>query len=221
MLKKIIGLGLIIASICIAGFVSSNDETVDDTLERNGAAVSNISDPDDDFLLLTVPAIAGAINRAPPPPPPPVVVNPRWSVVSEVCCETSSATFRVNQGSDNRSSTAASCSVAAPQSTEVESTAGNKNFSYSLASATCGDIAEGFNFTFQEKTRYIFVAQFVNNGVSVGVFSGPINRTAGVDNTVDNVDQGLSYERTIRLSNAIEGESSFRTIDGHSRLIKK
>jgi hypothetical protein len=225
--------------------IEESAETVSLTLSgaTNGAVIASpgiatltISDPitvdqDDDFVLTTMPAVLAALVSstppappAPPAPPPPVVVNPRWSVENRVCCEVSNANFQVNQGSASRSSTAQTCSdpdVPAPQSSEVESTPGNKAFSWSWETAGCPIFGASFNFEFQEATRYVFVAEIVNGDVGVNIYSGGINRTATADNTVGDSAPKLNYETTIRLANETKGESSFKSNSGDFKAIKK
>ncbi len=181
------------------------------------------SDGSEDFLLLTMPPTIAAIANATPPPPP-VVVNPRWSVANEVCCSVSSATFRVSQGSQSLASTAQSCAVAAPQSSEVASTAGNKSFAYSLSSPGCGPLSGGFNFAFQNGTRYLFVAEFNGSGVDVGVFSGPIaSQTSNSDYetplSIEEQKKGLEFQRTIRLNNTDGDSSSYQNVGGEFRSL--
>ena len=180
------------------------------------SATLGIFDPDtEDFLLLTVPAIAASSNSAPPPPQ---VVNPEWLVANEVCCPGSSAKFSVTQGSDTRSSTAPNCSTSAPISSAVLSTPGNKNFTFKLSSSACGDIPGSFNFSMLEKTRYFIVAQF-DGGVTVNIFSQPIgNLITPPQSSGTSAESDMKFVKTIKLSNLNEGsgegnEQRYRQID--------
>ena len=53
MIKKITGLGLIVASIYFAGLVSSNDETIDGALVKNAAEETTTLVHDDQALAIT------------------------------------------------------------------------------------------------------------------------------------------------------------------------
>lgn len=201
---------------------NASGETVSLTLSNttggptitDSSSTLRIFDPvvDDGLLLNVVPAIVAAIKTNPPQPAAPIL--PKWSVVNEVCCGTSSARFSVTQGSDSRSSTAPSCSVAAPQSSAVTSSAGNKSFRWALNSAGCGDLGAAFSFTFQEATEYFFVSE-LDNGVVVSVFSRPI---AGlVSSQTKSADGGdLKLLKKIRVSGDVnqnyKTNSGFQTI---------
>jgi hypothetical protein len=160
----------------------------------NSTSTLTIFDPssDDDFLLSVVPAIAASIKRAEP-----AVIEPKWRVVNEVCCGSSSARFSVTQGSDLRSSTTPSCAVAAPQSSDITSTAGSKRFSWALTSSGCGNLGANFNFSFQNSTDYIFVAE-LDNGVVVNIFSRP---SSGLVSGDDNqLNSEMKLQKRIRMS---------------------
>ncbi|MFT5136063.1 MAG: hypothetical protein ACI9XU_001372 [Arenicella sp.] len=168
------------------------------------------------------------------------VANSRWSVVTEVCCRTlgeppidTPSTFELTRGYNSRSSTLQSCSSGdeAPQSSEVEATAGNKRFIYSLAAEGCGSVEDSFNFEFQENTLYEFRAKPTNDGgVSIEISAGPINSTDTADNSGDesapklkvgDSAPKLKYVTTIRLANVTEGESSFESTTGNFQAIEK
>lgn len=215
------------------GIEESGNETVRLTLSNvtgsaaipgSSSATLNILDPrddEDDLLLLTVPAIAAAANANPPAPP--VVVSPRWSVINGVCCSRSSATFQVTESGTSRASAAPSCSAAASQSSEAVSTAGGKRFSYSLRASACGTIADSFNFTFENSTRYLFSADFANGGFEISIFSGPItaqtiNPNQSTDTSLEAQSEGLKFEKKIRLESA-EEVSSFQSVGEEFRSL--
>lgn len=200
---------------------SASGETVLLTLSNStgGPSITNnsstlrIFDPleDDGFLLNVVPTIVGAIKNNPQEPAGPIL--PRWSVANELCCDTSSARFTVTQGSDSGSSTSQSCSVAAPQSRQIISSAGNKSFRWALSSAGCGDLGAAFNFTFQNATEYVFVSQF-DNGVVVNVFSRPI---AGlVSGQKKSVESDLKLLKRIKLSG--EADQKYKANTGFQAI---
>ncbi|MFT5612299.1 MAG: hypothetical protein ACI9WC_001602 [Arenicella sp.] len=170
--------------------------------------------------------------------------RPRWSVVNRVCCDEPDApqtTFELNLGPDSRSSIAQSCSVDGPQSSEVETTAGNKNFTYSFGSEACGSFDANDSVVFQENTRYEFRYEESeeDGSLGIGIYAGPINSTDTADNSGDesapkmkvgdsapkmkvgDPAPKLKYVTTIRLANVIEGESSFKSITGNFQAIEK
>jgi hypothetical protein len=179
----------------------------------NSSSTLTIFDPvvDDGFLLNVVSVIAAAIKKTPPAPVAPIL--PKWSVVNEVCCGTSSARFSVTQGSDSRSSTAPSCSVAAPQSSQITSSAGNKSFRWGLSSTGCGDLGASFNFAFENANEYVFVAEF-DNGVVVNVFSRPISGL--VSGQKKAADSDLKLLQRIRLS--VEANQDYKSNSGFQAI---
>jgi len=120
---------------------------------------------DDDDLLLLIPSIvAGSATPA-------VTLPPVWTVVNEVCCSTSSATYSATIDNQTRSSRLASCTATEPSVPGVaESTAGTKSIRSELNSSTCGRLPfPTFQFPFEDSTLYIFQTVFNASSGSVDV----------------------------------------------------
>jgi hypothetical protein len=169
---------------------------------------------DDDFLLMVMPSILAAVQGGTPPPPVP---NPQWGVFTELCCPSSSDTYKVTQGSQSRSSTAASCSSGATFNGYLNTTPGSKNFSHSLLSGGCGDLFGSSSNNLQSGKRYLWVMDLINDVPTAVLYSQNISSVNA--NTMSNNlgEIGVLEDMTIEQSNQLileqsaEGKTKFQS----------
>jgi len=176
---------------------------------------SNAQNSDEDDLILLVPSIIASSQSQEPALPP------QWTVVNEVCCSVSSATYSATIDGRTRSSALASCSAPAPSVPEfIDSVAGQKTVQSILTSSGCGDFPfSTFQVPFEESTSYVFQSVFneSNDSIEVNVlFAERTELDSSVSNNVNLIMNDANVKklqlRTIDVK-ALGAEGKFQSIN--------
>lgn len=124
---------------------------------------SPVVDDGNDFLSYFIPMLIASLNKpvvevpdsVPTPPNDPSNKLPQWAVQNNLCCRTSSATFKGTIDGVTLTSNIASCSVASgSRSSFVETTEGSKTISASVSAATCSGKSFNISKTFRRGKSY-------------------------------------------------------------------
>lgn len=119
-----------------------------------------------------MPAFAGGGGGSTTPEPP------QWGAGSDVCCQSSSATFSLSSSGVTKKSYVADCSTAPTWEGWQATTPGNKSFSWVLSSTGCGSYSGSFNYTLEEDNTYFFQIEVDGTDLVVYVYINAI-RSAG------------------------------------------
>lgn len=156
---------------------------------------------EDDLLLMVMPPVLAAVQSRTPTPPPPSPAPAQWGVLTQLCCPSSSNTYKVIQGSQSRSSTAAtSCSSDPTFSGYLSTTAGSKFFSHNVSSSGCADLAGSGSASLEPGKRYLWVAELVDGNPQFNLYSADVSSASGSVSATNYSNRGTTDDMVIEAS---------------------